>query len=64
MARNIGPCLCGATDCPGYEVRRIWKNGRWTYVNPEDGEEVEEDFDDDREPLHADCDDDDYRRPT
>lgn len=39
---RFGPCMCGATDCPscgpaqGYEVRRVWRNGRFRYVNPED----------------------------
>lgn len=46
--RNIGPCLCGATDCPscgpaqGYTVERRWIRGRWHHVNPEDGEEEDD----------------------
>ena len=57
--RNYGPCMCGATDCPscgpaqGYEVRRIWRKGRWQYVNPEDLTE--------EEALRADA--DDYPEP-
>jgi hypothetical protein len=37
--------MCGATDCPscgpaqGYEVRRVWRNGRFRYVNPEDDDD-------------------------
>jgi len=44
---SYGPCMCGATDCrscgpaQGYEVRRIWRKGRWYWVNPEDGDEDE-----------------------
>ena len=46
---RFGPCLCGATDCPscgpaqGYEVRKVWRNGRWRYENPEDDDEPAED---------------------
>lgn len=35
-------CMCGATDCPscgpaqGYDVVRVWRNGRYQWVNPED----------------------------
>ncbi len=44
---RIGPCMCGATDCPscgpaqGYEVVRRWdaKLGRYVYVNPEPEDE-------------------------
>ena len=44
MSRG-GPCMCGATDCPrcgpaqGYEVRRVYINGRVRFVNPEDDED-------------------------
>jgi len=47
MSRRIGPCMCGATDCPscgpaqGYEVVRIWRRGRYIHVNPEDASEEE-----------------------
>lgn len=47
MSRRIGPCMCGATDCPscgpaqGYEVVRIWRRGRYIHVNPEDLEDGE-----------------------
>lgn len=42
--------MCGATDCPscgpaqGYEVIRVWdsKSRRFKHINPEDGEEYEE----------------------
>ena len=43
--QKYGPCMCGGTDCPscgpaqGYTVVRVWKNGRYTYVNPEDDED-------------------------
>ena len=49
--------MCGATDCPscgpaqGYEVQRVWRNGRYTWINPE------EESDDDNDPdLDADRD--------
>ncbi len=64
---RFGPCLCGATDCPscgpaqGYEVVRVWRNGRYTYVNPdpepdEDGMAALE-----SEGFDLDCDEDDER---
>ena len=37
-----GPCMCGACDCPscgpaqGYQVYRIWQNGRYRFVTEED----------------------------
>lgn len=44
-------CLCGATDCPscgpaqGYTViRRPNGRGGWSWVNPEEGEEDNEDY--------------------
>lgn len=46
--RNYGPCMCGATDCPscgpaqGYTVVKVWRNGRYTYINPEDDDEVDD----------------------
>jgi hypothetical protein len=52
---RMGPCMCGATDCPscgpaqGYTVVRRWICGRWHYVNPDDGEEEEEDVPDEPE---------------
>jgi hypothetical protein len=52
---RMGPCMCGATDCPscgpaqGYTVVRRWIRGRWRHVNPEDGEEEEEDVPDEPE---------------
>lgn len=39
---STGPCMCGAPDCPscgpaqGYEVVKVWRNGRYRWVNPED----------------------------
>lgn len=48
-------CMCGATDCPscgpaqGYTVTRVWRGGRWRHVNPEDGEEPEEEQPEDHE---------------
>lgn len=45
MSRLVGPCMCAATDCPscgpaqGYEVRRVYVNGRVRFVNPEDDDE-------------------------
>lgn len=46
------PCMCGAIDCKscgpaqGYEVIRVWRNGRYQWVNPEDDEqEPAEDLD-------------------
>lgn len=55
----MGPCMCGATDCPscgpaqGYTVIRKYVRGRLTWVNPEDNEEeIEED-----EPPEKDEDD-------
>lgn len=42
--RNYGPCMCGCTDCKscgpaqGYTVIKVWRNGRYVYVNPEDDE--------------------------
>jgi hypothetical protein len=48
--------MCGATDCPscgpaqGYEVVRVWANGRWKWVNPEEDEDElasDEDADED-----------------
>ena len=51
MRGAFGPCMCGATDCPscgpaqGYEVRRVWRNGRLQWVNPEDDELPEPDVD-------------------
>lgn len=50
MSRG-GPCLCGATDCPscgpaqGYEVRRVWVNGRVKFINPDDDDEDHADED-------------------
>jgi hypothetical protein len=41
-------CDCGALDCPscgpaqGYEVVRVWVNGRWVWRNPPDDENYEE----------------------
>lgn len=42
--RHIGPCMCGATDCPncgpaqGYEVIRRWNplTQRYTWTNPDE----------------------------
>ena len=51
---SIGPCLCGATDCPscgpaqGYAVVRHYNAKRrcWEYVNPKDDDEApDEDLD-------------------
>lgn len=56
------PCMCGAIDCPscgpaqGYEVRRVWRGGRYVFVNPEDDDQVD-DLPDDWEQLE------DLRRP-
>lgn len=42
MSCNIGPCMCGATDCPscgpaqGYEIRKVWTRAGWRWINPED----------------------------
>ncbi len=56
---RYGPCMCGATDClscgpaQGYEVVRVWRNGRYTWINPEED-------DDDADPVpDDDCDDSD-----
>ncbi len=49
--RNLGPCMCGATDCPscgpaqGYTVIKVWRKGRAAYINPEEGEEYDTDDD-------------------
>lgn len=49
-------CDCGALDCPscgpaqGYEVVKVWVNGRWVWRNPPDDDigYVEDDgFDED-----------------
>ncbi len=38
-------CFCGACDCPscgpaqGYEVVRVWRNGRYKWINPEPADE-------------------------
>ena len=48
-------CMCGATDCPscgpaqGYFVERGWRNGRLTWLNPEDDGEADEPPADDEE---------------
>ena len=50
---HLGPCMCGATDCPscgpaqGYEVRKVWdyKRGGWKFVNPDSEDEDDEDED-------------------
>ena len=45
MSRRFGPCMCGATDCPscgpaqGYTVVRVWRNGRYVHVNPENDDD-------------------------
>lgn len=37
--------MCGATDCPscgpaqGYTVVKVWRNGRYVYVNPEEDDD-------------------------
>lgn len=37
--------MCGATDCPscgpaqGYTVVRVWRNGRYVHVNPENDDD-------------------------
>lgn len=49
MSRALGPCMCGATDCPscgpaqGYAVVKRWNGKRYVYVNPEDGDDGEPD---------------------
>ena len=48
---HLGPCMCGATDCPscglaqGYKVRKVWdyKRGGWKFVNPDSEDEDDED---------------------
>ncbi len=62
MSRRIGPCMCGATDCPscgpaqGYTVARRWdhKKARYVFCNPEDGEEEPEEVEPDYEPDYSD----------
>ena len=59
--RNYGPCMCGAIDCPscgpaqGYEVVRVWRDGRYTWINPEE-QSTESDEQDDS-PIDEDNDD-------
>jgi len=54
---SFGPCMCGAPDCPscgptqGYTVLKRWDNkrGRYVYYNPEDGDDEEVEYGDDRD---------------
>ena len=49
------PCMCGAIDCrscgpaQGYEVVRVWRNGRYQWVNPEPEDDEPADEPDDEE---------------